>query len=58
MTDAVTGTVAKPFNTLLQRYREGEPVAIDADLTPLDFQHLVKRGFISFPFSKKRRASR
>ena len=58
MTDAVTGTVAKPFNTLLQRYREGEPVGADADLAPLDFQYLVKRGFISFPFSKKRRALR
>ncbi|WP_312222568.1 hypothetical protein [Rhizobium rhizoryzae] len=58
MTEAVSGTVAKPFNTLLQRYREGEPVGADAYLAPLDFQHLVKRGFISFPFSKKRRASR
>ena len=58
MTDEVTGTVAKPFNTALQRYLEGESVAIDADLAPLDYQHLVKRGFISFPFSKKRRASR
>ncbi len=41
------GKVAKPFNTPNRRFKDGDDVA-RADLagTPLDFDSLLKRGFI------------
>lgn len=38
--------VAKPFNTTLQRFREGDDVAEDVNLAPHTLGDLKKRKFI------------
>lgn len=42
------GKVAKPFHTPSRRFKDGDDV-VRADLagTPLDFDHMVNRGFIA-----------
>jgi hypothetical protein len=41
--------VAKPFNTTLQRFRLGAPVAPSDDLSPHTREDLEARGFIKQP---------
>lgn len=40
--------VSKPFNTITQRFKVGASVT-EADVTPLDWEHLKARGFVSEP---------
>ena len=42
----MTLIVAKPFNTTLQRFREGDEVAEDTNLSPHALGDLKKRKFI------------
>lgn len=42
----MTLVVAKPFNTHLQRFRAGDPVAEDMNLAPHDLGELKKRKFV------------
>lgn len=40
-------TVAKPFNSITQRFKLGAPVSENDDLAPHSFEDLKTRGFIS-----------
>ena len=39
--------VAKPFNSMLRRFRVGQEVAETEDVAPLSFDHLKERGFLA-----------
>lgn len=45
-------TVKKAFNTTLQRFKEGDAVPADADLSPHTIESLKAGGFIAVPATK------